>query len=175
MPARPTGPGSATGGVGGFGTAGTFSFYPTKNLGAIGDGGAVTTNDPEIAKRVRALRHHGQFEPNEFTRVGYNYRLDSLQQACWARNSLTLMDGTNAGVRSRGRFVDGVTSSEFRFQKASVRVGAGVSHTGCTHGRQQAVQELLSSAGIGWGRHIMAPIHQQKGYRELDPETGRSP
>jgi len=158
--------------MGSFGTAGTFSFYPTKNLGAIGDGGAVTTNDPEIAKRVRALRHHGQFEPNEFTRVGYNYRLDSLQAGVLA-TKLPHLDGWNERRRGIARRVrDGITSSEFRFQKR-VSGSEPVFHIlAVRHGRQLAVQELLSSAGIGWGRHIMAPIHQQKGYRELDPGDG---
>jgi dTDP-4-amino-4,6-dideoxygalactose transaminase len=158
--------------VGTFGAAASFSFYPTKNLGAIGDGGAVTTNDPEMARRVRALRHHGQFQPNEFARVGYNYRLDSLQAGVLA-TKLPHLDGWNERRREIARRVrDGVTSSEFRFQ-IQVPGSEPVFHIlAVRHKRQKAVQELLSSAGIGWGRHIMAPIHHQKGYRELDPGDG---
>jgi len=158
--------------VGSFGAASSFSFYPTKNLGAIGDGGAVTTNDPEIAKRVRALRHHGQFQPNEFTRVGYNYRLDSLQAGVLAAK-LPHLDGWNERRRDIARRVrDGLKTSEFRFQRA-VPGSEPVFHIlVARHRRQKAVQELLSSSGIGWGRHIMAPIHHQKGYRELDPGDG---
>jgi dTDP-4-amino-4,6-dideoxygalactose transaminase len=66
---------------GALGTAATFSFYPSKNLGAFGDGGAVTTSDATIAERVRALRFHGSRDKETFEEVGYNSRLDELQAA----------------------------------------------------------------------------------------------
>jgi dTDP-4-amino-4,6-dideoxygalactose transaminase len=96
--------------TGSLGHAGAFSFYPTKNLGTIGDGGAVTTNDPEIAAKCRALRHHGQFEPNVFPVLGFNYRLDTLKAAV-LRVKLPHLDRWNARRRSiaeqyRSRFRD---------------------------------------------------------------------
>jgi dTDP-3-amino-3,4,6-trideoxy-alpha-D-glucose transaminase len=66
---------------GSIGTAGTFSFYPSKNLGAFGDGGAITTNDTALADRVRALRFHGTRDKETFDEVGYNSRLDEIQAA----------------------------------------------------------------------------------------------
>src|SRR3954467_3727349 len=66
---------------GALGAAATFSFYPSKNLGAFGDGGAVTTNDPAIADRVRTLRFHGSRDKVTYDEVGYNSRLDELQAA----------------------------------------------------------------------------------------------
>jgi dTDP-4-amino-4,6-dideoxygalactose transaminase len=67
--------------VGSWGTLGCFSFYPTKNLGAMGDGGAVTTHDPQLAQRLRELKNHGQRERYCSVTVGVNSRLDALQAA----------------------------------------------------------------------------------------------
>jgi len=67
--------------LGGWGIAGAFSFYPTKNLGALGDGGAIATNDTGLALRLRRLRNHGRVTQTEFQEIGYNSRLDALQAA----------------------------------------------------------------------------------------------
>src|SRR5712691_2892160 len=67
--------------AGGLGRVGCFSFYPGKNLGAYGEGGAITTNDEEIAKRIRALRDHAQSEKYRHEEVGFNYRMDGIQWA----------------------------------------------------------------------------------------------
>ena len=67
--------------VGTFGDFGCFSFFPTKNLGAAGDGGAVTTSDQNIAKKVRELAVHGSPKRYHHTQIGYNSRLDALQAA----------------------------------------------------------------------------------------------
>jgi dTDP-4-amino-4,6-dideoxygalactose transaminase len=79
--AQAAGSTSADGRPGALGTAATFSFFPSKNLGCFGDGGAVTTNDPELADRVRMLRFHGSRDKTTFERVGWNSRLDALQAA----------------------------------------------------------------------------------------------
>src|SRR3954467_7972801 len=72
---------SAAGRPGALGTAATFSFFPSKNLGCFGDGGAVTSDDDAIAERVRMLRFHGSYDKTTFEHVGYNSRLDELQAA----------------------------------------------------------------------------------------------
>jgi dTDP-4-amino-4,6-dideoxygalactose transaminase len=153
--------------TGSLGHAAAFSFYPTKNLGTIGDGGALTTNDPDLAAKARALRHHGQFEANVFPCVGYNYRLDTLKAAV-LRVKLAHLDRWNARRREIAeRYQARLKGSEFVFQ-ARVPGSVPVYHIlAARHSRQRAVQEALTAAGIGWGKHIVPPAHRQPGYRHI--------
>src|SRR5256885_5254701 len=88
--------------VGSLGDAAAFSFYPSKNLGALGDGGAVCTTDPRLATRIRELRDLGQASKGEHLVVGYNERLDGLQAAL-LRVKLPHLDGWNAARRQRAQ------------------------------------------------------------------------
>ncbi|MCH7549566.1 MAG: DegT/DnrJ/EryC1/StrS family aminotransferase [Candidatus Krumholzibacteriota bacterium] len=161
--------------MGSFGHAAAFSFYPTKNLGALGDGGAVTTNDPEIARKVKALRHHAQFEPNVFPTVGFNARLDSMQAAV-LDVKLAHLDRWNARRREIvERYQAGVKSGDFVFQSRTTGSEPVYHILAVRHGRREAVHERLSAAGIGWGRHITSPIHRQPGYRHLSGEKDGFP
>jgi dTDP-4-amino-4,6-dideoxygalactose transaminase len=159
--------------IGSFGHAAAFSFYPTKNLGTIGDGGALTTNDPELAAKVKALRHHGQFEPNAFPTVGYNYRLDTLKAAVLSVK-LPHLDRWNQRRREIAeRYQSHLQGSEFVFQ-ARVPGSVPVYHIlAARHPRQRTVQEALTAAGIGWGKHIVPPAHRHTAYRHL-VRTGES-
>jgi dTDP-4-amino-4,6-dideoxygalactose transaminase len=161
--------------VGSFGTAAAFSFYPTKNLGAMGDGGAVTTNDEELARNLRAFRHHAQFEPNVFPAVGHNYRLDTVQAAVLSVK-LRHLDRWNARRRAiADRYRKGLKGSRYTFQRP-VAGSAPVYHIMALRCRNRAlVQESLDGAGIGWGRHIATPIHKQPGYRHLVRSGERFP
>lgn len=153
--------------TGSLGTAGAFSFYPTKNLGTIGDGGAVTTNDRELAAKIRALRHHGQFEPNVFPVLGFNYRLDTIKAAV-LRVKLAHLDRWNARRRAIAeKYRSRLQNTEFTFQ---VRVPGSepVFHIlAVKHPRRRAVHDALSAAGIGWGKHIVPPAHRHAGYAHL--------
>lgn len=91
--------------VGGLGDLGCFSFYPTKNLSCLGDGGAVSTNDPEIAQRVRLLRIHGASAKYRHQFLGYNSRLDALQAAL-LRVKLSHLDRWNEQRRANARYYD---------------------------------------------------------------------
>jgi dTDP-4-amino-4,6-dideoxygalactose transaminase len=85
--------------AGGLGDVATFSFFPSKNLPCLGDGGAITTNDDEVADRARILRFHGSRDKGTFTEVGYNSRLDELQAAV-LRVLLPELDGWTASRRA---------------------------------------------------------------------------
>lgn len=89
--AQAAGPLSPSGRPGGLGTAATISFFPSKNLGCLGDGGAITTSDPEIAGNARMLRAHGSRDRSTWELVGYNSRLDELQ-AAFLRVLLPVLD-----------------------------------------------------------------------------------
>jgi len=153
--------------TGSFGHAAAFSFYPTKNLGTIGDGGALTTNDPDLAAKVRALRHHGQYEPNVFPCLGYNYRLDTLKAAVLAVK-LPHLDRWNARRREIAeRYHSRLKGSEYVFQ-TRVPGSVPVFHIlAARHPRASAVRDALSAAGIGWGKHIVPPAHRHPGYRHI--------
>jgi len=153
--------------VGSFGTAAAFSFYPTKNLGAVGDAGAITTNDDELAVKLRALRHHAQFEPNVFAAVGYNCRLDTIQAAVLG---VKLRHLDNWNVRRReiaDRYRKKLKGKDFSVQSPVPGSVPAYHIMAVRHRRRNAVHEFLNGAGIGWGRHITTPIHEQPGYRHL--------
>jgi dTDP-4-amino-4,6-dideoxygalactose transaminase len=100
--------------VGSLGRAATFSFYPTKNLGAIGDGGAVVTDDAEIAETVRMLRAYGWRERSNSERHGFNSRLDELQ-AAFLRVKLRRLDGWNDRRRAvAARYAERLTVTGVR-------------------------------------------------------------
>jgi dTDP-3-amino-3,4,6-trideoxy-alpha-D-glucose transaminase len=150
--------------VGTFGAAGAFSFYPTKNLGGIGDGGAVITSDLAVADRVRALRNYGWRDGERISRVaGGNSRLDELQAAIL----LALLPSLESSNSER-RWIAG------RYHKAlaEICVGLPAAHPGAvyhqfaiTTGSRDTVRRLLLERhGIGTGVHYDCPLHRQPAF-----------
>ncbi len=146
--------------VGGIGDAGCFSFYPSKNLGALGDGGMVVTNDGELADRLRMWRHVGQRAKYEHAVVGHNSRLDSLQ-AAFLRVKLRKLDVHN---RMRQK------NAEIYAKALGGCVGTPVVRSGCTHvyhlyqirsSRRESIRARLSEAGIACGVYYPIPLHRQ--------------
>jgi dTDP-4-amino-4,6-dideoxygalactose transaminase len=151
--------------VGAFGDAACFSFYPTKNLGAIGDGGMVVTNDPAVANEARLLREYGWAERYVSHRVGWNSRLDELQAAV-LRVKLRHLDADNARRRAIAdrydRELDGLG-----FALPARRPGAThVFHLYVIrHPERDRLLEFCRRHGVSPGIHYPVPVHLQPAYR----------
>lgn len=151
--------------VGGLGDAAGFSFYPGKNLGAIGDGGAVVTNDTELAERVRTLRNYGSRAKYNNEVKGFNSRLDELQ-AAMLRVKLTRLDAWNTRRKElAARYFAGLEDiSELALQMVP-RWADSVWHLLVVRSVQrEALQHYLADAGIGTLIHYPTPPHLSRAY-----------
>lgn len=147
--------------AGGFGDAAAFSFYPTKNLGALGDGGAVVASDDAVAVRARALRQYGwQGKYHSVLPGGRNSRLDELQ-ARILMLQLPLLDAWNARRRDiAARYAEGIRHAEIRVPARGG--GDDVVHLFVVRcDRRDALRGHLAAAGIGCDVHYPVPDHRQ--------------
>jgi dTDP-4-amino-4,6-dideoxygalactose transaminase len=164
-------PGAALHGrpAGTWGEAAAFSFYPTKNLGAFGDGGAVATGDPGAAERLRQLRQYGWGADRVSRQPGVNSRLDELQAAI-LRVKLARLDAENARRRAIAGAYDAALAG---------RAAEAPSHApGAVHAfhqyvvrtdQREAAQRRLRAAGVGTAVHYATPVHLQPTYRGRTP------
>ncbi|QHE76712.1 DegT/DnrJ/EryC1/StrS family aminotransferase [Hydrogenophaga sp. PBL-H3] len=161
--------------VGGLGDAAGFSFYPGKNLGALGDGGAITTNDDALAARLRVLRNYGSERKYHNQYKGFNSRLDELQ-AAFLREKLRLLDGWNVQRRA---IAD-------RYREALEGCGVAVPqvpewaepvwHLFVVRSAQRdALAQALANRGIGTVIHYPVAPHRQPAYSELKLGVGSLP
>jgi dTDP-4-amino-4,6-dideoxygalactose transaminase len=150
--------------VGTFGDAATFSFYPTKNLGALGDGGAVAVSDPALAERIAALRQYGWHRHYISDEVGVNSRLDEVQAAI-LRVKLTHLDRQNARRAAiAARYTEALADRPLHPPQQRDGVGH-VYHLYVTRSAQRDLfQTLLKERGIGTGIHYPVPVHLQPAY-----------
>jgi dTDP-3-amino-3,4,6-trideoxy-alpha-D-glucose transaminase len=154
--------------VGSLGDAGCFSFYPTKNLGAWGDGGALVTNDEELARKVRLLRSHGEGTRHVHELVTGTHRLDALQAAI-----LNVKLGHLAGWNQRRRDVgatlrSALTSSDLVLPSPPSTDGDHVFHLFVVRTkRRDELRAHLDSCGVASAVHYPTPIHLQPAYAEL--------
>ncbi len=169
--------------VGSLGVFGCFSFYPTKNLGAWGDGGAVVTSVPELAERVRLLRAHGEKPRYHHRIVGTTARLDALQAAVLSRK-LALLDGWNeqrrelgASLRARlnglGEHADAewISPTRLPFAEADHVYHLFVVRTD----ERDALRAHLSQWGVASAVHYPTPIHLTEAYAHLGCGHGSLP
>jgi dTDP-4-amino-4,6-dideoxygalactose transaminase len=167
--------------VGTFGRAAAYSFYPTKNLGAYGDGGGIFTRDAALAERLRGLRNYGQTTRYIHAERGINSRLDEVQAAI-LRVKLAHLDACNAERRALaavytraladvpGLVVPGVRpEAEHVFHLYVVRLA------GPLQGARTAFMERLNARGIGTLIHYPVPIHRQAAYADLGYPEGALP
>jgi dTDP-4-amino-4,6-dideoxygalactose transaminase len=150
--------------VGTFGDAATFSFYPTKNLGALGDGGAVAVSNPLLAERIAALRQYGWHKHYVSDEVGVNSRLDEIQAAI-LRVKLSYLDRQNARRAEIAAFYTAALTNGPLLPPRQIDDVSHVFHLYVTRSeRRDWVQAKLKAAGIGTGIHYPVPVHLQPAY-----------
>jgi dTDP-4-amino-4,6-dideoxygalactose transaminase len=159
--------------VGALGDACAWSFYPTKNLGALGDAGAITTNDPAVADRARKLREYGQTSRYVHATKGINSRMDGLQ-AAFLRIKLPHLPTWTAARRERAALYDR-------------RLSGAVTPTVAPYGEhvfhlyvvrvpdRDALRARLQERGVGTQIHYPIPVHRQEAYRETLDQAGYLP
>ena len=163
--------------AGSIGKAAAFSFYPGKNLGACGEGGAITTNDAAMAARMKMIRDHGQAKKYYHDIEGYNGRLDSIQ-AGWLSVKLRHLAKWNESRRTLAHryhelLADAKDSLVLPEEAAWTK---GVYHLYVVRVRdREAFQAHLAEAGIGSGIHYPIPLHMQKAYENLPHKRGDFP
>jgi dTDP-4-amino-4,6-dideoxygalactose transaminase len=161
--------------VGSIGNVGAFSFYPTKNLGAYGEGGALTTNDDALAAKAHALRSHGESRRYFHDVIGYNYRMEGFQGAI-LRVKLSRLEQWNARRRELAEI--------YRHALAGARVelqdggqpGERVDHLLVVYVTDRdAVRARLEESGVYTGIHYPIPIHLQNAFQYLGYRRGDLP
>jgi dTDP-3-amino-3,4,6-trideoxy-alpha-D-glucose transaminase len=154
---------------GALGTAATFSFFPSKNLGAFGDGGAVTTRDDEVAERVRMLRFHGSRDKQTFELIGHNSRLDELQAAI-LRVQLPHLDAWADGRRAAARHYEAAGLGELVDLPRAAGDPAWHLYV-VRHARADDLAAALGEAGVGHKAYYRVPTHLQPAMREYAPHV----
>jgi dTDP-4-amino-4,6-dideoxygalactose transaminase len=162
--------------VGTTGDIACFSFYPGKNLGAAGEGGAIVTNDAALANRIRLLRDHGSQKKYEHEIVGHNFRLDTVQAAI-LKIKLPHLDKWNKLRQSHARFYrEHLTDLKGLTLRPESKYGEHIYHLFVIELEERhRLQEHLQSKGIQSGIHYPIPIHLQKGFAHLGYKTGDFP
>ena len=167
--------------AGSIGTMGCMSFYPTKNLGGFGDGGMITTNDGELAAKLRVLRDHGQQPRYHHHFVGINSRLDTLQAAVLNVKLAHLEKWTAYRERHARAY-----AAEFARRGLSNQIAAPDVDRDCRHvwnqytvrvtgGRRDALQKFLAERHIGSAIYYPVPLHLQKCFTSLGYREGSLP
>jgi dTDP-4-amino-4,6-dideoxygalactose transaminase len=161
--------------VGGLGSAGCFSFYPSKNLGAYGEAGAIVTNDEELATRLRLLRDHGSTSKYAHAIVGYNFRMEEIQAAV-LNVKLPHLDDWNNARRERAARYDAALQSANLLLPREMDYARHVYHVYAVQSdNRDELQKRLSAAGVQTGVHYPIPIHLQPAYASLGYKCGDLP
>jgi dTDP-3-amino-3,4,6-trideoxy-alpha-D-glucose transaminase len=158
--------------VGTMGIAGTFSFYPTKNLGALGDGGAVVTSDPAIADRLKRLRNGGQTDRYVHKEIGVNSRLDEIQAAALRARLPFLADWTARRRALARRYRAALANAPVRV--TAERDAGHVYHLFTLRSpARDALMQHLEQRGIGTLVHYPIPLPAQPAFADLNRTVGR--
>lgn len=161
--------------TGAIGDAAGFSFYPGKNLGALGDGGAVVTNDKELADKVKALGNYGSDYKYHHIYKGNNSRLDEMQ-AAFLRVKLRYLDKWNEDRQhTAARYSEGITNSEIILPTISDNRTHVFHIYAVRTARRNELEKYLKDKGIGTNKHYPIPMHLQEAYRDLGIKEGQLP
>ena len=162
--------------VGGIGDAAGFSFYPGKNLGALGDGGAIATNDDNVARIAAMLRNYGSEIKYQNDYKGYNSRLDEMQAAL-LRVKLPMLDKWNAHRKYiANRYLNEIKNPLVKLPLPSDDVFDCVWHIFAIRTKDRdGLEKYLAERGIGTLKHYPIPMHLQKAYEDLGIKKGELP
>jgi dTDP-4-amino-4,6-dideoxygalactose transaminase len=157
--------------TGALGHACGFSFYPGKNLGALGDGGAVTTSDEQLMNAIKALRNYGSHVKYENLYQGYNSRLDELQ-AAFLTVKLKYLDRDNELRRKvAGHYVQGITNPKIILPKVNTEEGHVWHLFPVRTSARDRFQKYLTEKGVQTVIHYPIPPHKQQAYREWNTQS----
>lgn len=172
--------------VGSIGHIGCFSFYPTKNLGGCGDGGAITTNDAELAAKMRVIKEHGQRNRYYYEEIGVNSRLDSLQAAI-LQIKLRYLDIWNQQRRAIATYyqqflsqIPGIVAPEELagglsvWNQYTIRISSQ-GRNGATATYRDSVRDQLQARGVNSMVYYPHPLHLQPVYQHLGYQPGQLP
>ncbi len=161
--------------AGSFGSAAAFSFYPGKNLGAFGEGGAVTTDSDEMAARVRMLRDHGSREKYYYDMIGHNYRMSAFQGAVLGVKVRYIHEWNDRRIRAAGIYDRLLADLPLDLPVPSGET-RHVYHLYAAHTpHRDDLREFLSRRDIASGLHYPLPLHTQKAYSYLGCREGDFP
>jgi dTDP-4-amino-4,6-dideoxygalactose transaminase len=161
--------------AGSIGDIGCFSFYPGKNLGACGEGGAVVTNDAHLAETIRMLRDWGQASKYIHLIKGYNYRMEGIQGAVLGVK-LRYLEGWTEARRRHADYYDALLSGSAIGMPASIPGSRHVYHVYAVRLRNRdTVQQRLGRVGVATGIHYPVPVHLQPAYADLGNGPGDFP
>jgi len=161
--------------AGSFGTAAAFSFYPGKNMGAFGEGGAVTTNSEELAAKIRAMRDHGSREKYYYDYLGHNYRMSAFQGAVLGVKARYISDWNDKRREAASRYNELLSELPVKLplEDGDVR---HVYHLYAVHTPERdSLRKFMGSMEVASGLHYPLPLHKQKAYSYLGYEPGDFP
>lgn len=161
--------------VGSFGAVSVFSFYPGKNLGACGEGGALVTDDPELAARARSLRNHGSTERYYHEEVGYNYRMEGIQGAVLRVKLRYLKEWTAARRKIAHRYHALLADTPLQLPHEAPYAESAFHLYVVRHPRREELKRFLESRKIGCALHYPVPLHRQKCFASLGYQKGSFP
>lgn len=162
--------------AGSLGDAAGFSFYPGKNLGALGDGGCVTTNNKELADKVRALGNYGSDYKYHHIYKGVNSRLDEIQ-AAFLRVKLSNLDKWNEDRRvTAKKYFEGIKNPLIKLPLKSTDEFEHIYHVFVIRcDKRDELEKYLNDNGIGTVKHYPIPMHEQECYKDLEIKHGELP